>query len=275
MKTCQGVIGVSKYTTEVRFICEHYAGLTTSGEYEDIDTIVSKAIPKIFNNFEIFDESYRNVLCSKILRHFYTREICAETVGLWKLWLNSRMNEIMPYYNRLYKSELLDFNPLYDVDVKKSYERSGNGTENTTDTFENGTTSSNESTTASNSTGKQTNTDSSENYNLYSNTPQGSLKGVDNGTYLTDARKIQDTNTSNTDTTNTNNTKTSGTSNTETSGTNKGDKKSTSMETYVETVTGKQGGGNYSEMLQKFRETFLNIDMMIINDLSDLFLNLW
>lgn len=275
MKTCQGVIGVSKYTTEVRFICEHYAGLTTSGEYEDIDTIVSKAIPKIFNNFEIFDESYRNVLCSKILRHFYTREICAETVGLWKLWLNSRMNEIMPYYNRLYKSELLDFNPLYDVDVKKSYERSGNGTENTTDTFENGTTSSNESTTASNSTGKQTNTDSSENYNLYSNTPQGSLKGVDNGTYLTDARKIQDTNTSNTDTTSTNNTETSGTSNTETSGTNKGDKKSTSMETYVETVTGKQGGGNYSEMLQKFRETFLNIDMMIINDLSDLFLNLW
>ena len=275
MKTCQGVNGVSKYTTEVRFICEHYAGLTTSGEYEDIDTIVSKAIPKIFNNFEIFDESYRNVLCSKILRHFYTREICAETVGLWKLWLNSRMNEIMPYYNRLYKSELLDFNPLYDVDVKKSYERSGNGTENTTDTFENGTTSSNESTSASNSTGKQTNTDSSENYNLYSNTPQGSLKGVDNGTYLTDARKIQDTNTSNTDTTNTNNTKTSGTSNTETSGTNKGDKKSTSMETYVETVTGKQGGENYSEMLQKFRETFLNIDMMIINDLSDLFLNLW
>lgn len=275
MKTCQGVIGVSKYTTEVRFICEQYAGLTTSGEYDDIDTIVSKAIPKIFNNFEIFDESYRNVLCSKILRHFYTREICAETVGLWKLWLNSRMNEIMPYYNRLYKSELLDFNPLYDVDVKKSYERSGNGTENTTDTFENGTTSSNESTTASNSTGKQTNTDSSENYNLYSNTPQGSLKGVDNGTYLTDARKIQDTNTSNTDTTSTNNTETSGTSNSETSGTNKGDKKSTSMETYVETVTGKQGGGNYSEMLQKFRETFLNIDMMIINDLSDLFFNLW
>lgn len=267
---------MSKYTTEVRFICEQYAGLTESSDYSDVDSIVLKAIPKIFAPpFEIFDESYRVVLCSKILKHFYTREICAESVGLWKLWLNNRMNEIMPYYNRLYKSELLDFNPLYDVDVKKSYERSGNGTENTTDTFENGTTSSNESTTASSSTGEQTNTDSSENYNLYSNTPQNGLKGIENGTYLTDARKIKDTNTSNTDTTSTNNTETSGTSNSETSGTNKGDKKSTSMETYVETVTGKQGGGNYSEMLQKFRETFLNIDMMIINDLSDLFLNLW
>ena len=140
---------MSKYTTEVRFICEQYAGLTESSDYSDVDSIVLKAIPKIFvPPFEIFDESYRVVLCSKILKHFYTREICAESVGLWKLWLNNRMNEIMPYYNRLYKSELLDFNPLYDIDVKKSYERSGNGTENTTDTFENGTTSSNESTSA-------------------------------------------------------------------------------------------------------------------------------
>lgn len=266
---------MSKYTTEVRFICEHYAGLTKSSDLNDIDSVIDKAIPKIFNQFEIFDVSYRNVLCHKILRHYYCREICAETVALWKLWLNSRMSEIMPYYNRLYKSELIDFNPLYDVDVKKSYERTGNGTENTTDTFKNDSTSSNESTTASNSTGEQTNTDSSENYNLYSNTPQGGLTGVDNESYLTDARKIKSTNTSNTDTTSTNNTETTVTSNTETSGTNKGDKKSTSMESYVETVTGKQGGGNYSEMLQKFRETFLNIDMMIINDLSDLFLNLW
>lgn len=266
---------MSKYTTEVRFICEHYAGLAKSSDLNDIDSIIDKAIPKIFNQFEIFDESYRNVLCHKILRHYYCREICAETVALWKLWLNSRMNEIMPYYNRLYKSELIDFNPLYDVDVKKSYERTGNGTENTTDTFENGTTETNENTTTSNGTINTTTTNSSENFSLYSDTPQGGLKGITNETYLTNATKNTDDNRTSLNTTTTNNTQITGTNNTESSGTSKGDKKSSNMETYVETVTGKQGGGNYSEMLQKFRETFLNIDMMIINDLSDLFLNLW
>jgi hypothetical protein len=46
-------------------------------------------------------------------------------------------------------------------------------------------------------------------------------------------------------------------------------------ETYLETVMGKQGGGNYSEMLLKFRETFLNIDMLLIDELSELFFTLW
>ena len=46
-------------------------------------------------------------------------------------------------------------------------------------------------------------------------------------------------------------------------------------EDYIQTVTGKAQGGSFSKMLKEFRETFLNIDMMIINDLSDLFFNLY
>ena len=107
---------MSKYTTQVRFICENYAGLTESVGYGKVDEIIASARKKVFDfPYPIFDETYRNVLETKILKHFYTREIGAETVGLWKLWLNTKMNEIMPYYNKLYKSELLDFNPLYDV----------------------------------------------------------------------------------------------------------------------------------------------------------------
>ena len=111
---------MSKYTTEVRFICEEASGLLESKGYNDIENIITKAIPKIFNfNFPIFDENYRCVLETKILKHFYTREICEETVGLWKLRLNTRLNEIMPYYNKLYESELLEFNPLYTTDLTK------------------------------------------------------------------------------------------------------------------------------------------------------------
>ena len=82
---------MSIYTTEVRFICETYAGYKESQGYDKVNEIVASAQSKIFELYPIFDESYRSVLNTKILRHYYTREICAETVGLWKLWLNNKM----------------------------------------------------------------------------------------------------------------------------------------------------------------------------------------
>ena len=51
---------MSKYTTEVRFICETVSGHTDSTGFDDVDTVIADAIPKIFNfDFPIFDESYR------------------------------------------------------------------------------------------------------------------------------------------------------------------------------------------------------------------------
>lgn len=123
---------MSKYTTELRFVCEMASGLTESAGYDDVENIVETAAPHIFNNYPIFDEQYRPILEKKILMHYYTREICEETVGLWKLRLAARMNEIMPYFNKLYESELLKFNPLFDVDVKNLH--TGSGTQVGTDT---------------------------------------------------------------------------------------------------------------------------------------------
>ena len=47
------------------------------------------------------------------------------------------------------------------------------------------------------------------------------------------------------------------------------------LDDYLEHVKGKNGGVSYSAMLNEYRTTFLNIDMQIINELSDLFFNLW
>lgn len=94
---------MSKYTTEVRFICENSAGLSKSEDADNVDSILDKCWNKVFNfDFPIFDENYRQVLCRKILKHYYTREIAHETVGRWKLALNAKLNEIMPYYNHKY-----------------------------------------------------------------------------------------------------------------------------------------------------------------------------
>ncbi len=79
-------------------------------------------------------------LCKKILRHYYTREICCETVGRWKLFLSDKMKNIMPYYNQLYQSELLKIDPLVSVNRSVSHEGSGSETKTTN---RNGTNSSN------------------------------------------------------------------------------------------------------------------------------------
>ena len=43
----------------------------------------------------------------------------------------------------------------------------------------------------------------------------------------------------------------------------------------METVKGKQGTQSYASLIMEFRETFLNIDMMVIEDLGELFMNIW
>ena len=242
---------MSKYTTELRFICESKAGLSDSVGFNQIDDVISNSWNKIFDNFPIFDESYISVLCSKILKHYYTREISAETVGLWQLWLNTRMGEIMPYYNKLYESALLEFDPFKDT----NYSRNHGGTF-TGDTRRNGRSDvSVDNSVTSNGT--------SNSKNLFSDTPQGAITNIENESYLTNTTLIKDTDTN---TTNTDGNST--TQNTETTGI-------TNTDNWIETIVGKQSTVSYSKLLQEFRDTFLNIDVMIINDLSDLFMNLW
>lgn len=242
---------MSKYTTELRFICESKAGLSDSVGFNQIDDVISNSWNKIFDNFPIFDESYRSVLCSKILKHYYTREISAETVGLWQLWLNTRMGEIMPYYNKLYESALLEFDPFKDT----NYSRNHGGTF-TGDTVRNGRSEIDvDNSVTSNGT--------SNSKNLFSDTPQGAITNIENESYLTNATLIKDTDTN---TTNTDGNST--TQNTETTGI-------TNTDNWIETIVGKQSTISYSKLLKEFRDTFLNIDVMIINELGDLFINLW
>ena len=211
---------MSKYTTELRFICETEAGKTESVGFSNVDEVITAALPHIFDfDFPIFDENYRVPLETKIIRHYYTREIGLETYGLWKLKLQTKLNEIMPYYNKLYESELYTYNPLYDVDMTTTHvgrrtgentnvdsrisERSNSGTsknvgdETTADT--NRATTSGERSVEN--TGSETNTGRTKNSatrdyqrdDAYSDTPQGTLNNVRNLNYLTNARNIVDT----------------------------------------------------------------------------------
>lgn len=263
---------MSKYTTEVRFICETIAGYDESQGYKNVDEIISVAAPKIFSDkYPIYDPIYRNVLNSKILKHFYTREICCETVGLWQLWLNEKMEMIMPYYNQLYKSALLEFNPLYDTDYKTEGNRdslhTGTGTNESESSFKR--TDNLHSQRTDNLTQSSNNTETT----LYSDTPQGSLTGIESNTYLTNATKVTSSGT-------VNNTGTQGVDNT---GSQSNDGNETNTETrnfkdvdeYAEHVIGKRGTQSYASIINEFRRTFLNIDLLICEELEDLFFQLW
>lgn len=236
---------MSKFTTQLRFICETSANLTVSSGFNDIEDVLNKSWMKIFSDFPIFDENYRSELCKKILRHYYTREICCETVGRWKLFLSDKMKNIMPYYNQLYQSELLKIQPLVSVDRSITHEGSGSETKTTN---RNGTNSSSSRTDGSTDT-----------WSYYSDTPQGSINGLDSNDYLTNA-------THNIGTDGTSTSLNSDTTEQETGTGNRSD-------SYTDKILGYEG--NQSEMLLKFRETFLNIDMMIINELKDLFFTLY
>ena len=312
---------MSKYTTEVRFICETEAGLTDSVGYSKVDEVLDKSWDKIFDSgdWEIYDEEYRPILCKKILKHFYTREIGAETAGLWKLWLNQRMTEIMPYYNQLYKSTLLEFNPLYDTDYKTEGNRKTNEGEESgketksdytrTDDLQSKRTDDLTSQRTDNLNSTRTDnlqqvrnddlheTTSNTRYDLYSDTPQGALTGVESETYLTNARKVTDkgsrdnTGTQTTDNTGTQDLKNTGTQTVDNTGTqtventgtvnNKGSDTENSKralnntQDYAEHVIGKRGTQSYPKMIMELRDSFINIDMMIIDELNDLFFNLW
>lgn len=364
---------MSKYTTEVRFICENAYNNENSG-FTSIDTILNTVAPKIFNfDFPIFDEQYRIPLETKILRTYYTREICEETVGLWKLRLQNKLCNIMPYYNQLYESAKLKFDVFKDVDYIEVINGTTHNSLNKTVNFENlggaDTTTylkqgKEKNTTAYNGgsvntvdySGKEKNIinyegseTNSTNYNgsektnnttsgnisktpptkitTKSDTPQGGLNGLISDDYLTTAQKEMytsdeiekynnltnnsektfagrnDTATKNFNNRNDNETKSfenrkdtttnqylnrndintlefenrSDIAEQEKFSKNKTDESNTSWNKNDNTlrVTGKKNGLTYAEMLKQYRQTFLNIDKMIIDELSDLFFQLW
>lgn len=326
---------MSKYTTEVRYICEVNAGLTESTGGNDVEQVIAKSRAKIFDfNYPIYDESYRSILETKILKHFYTREIGLETVGLWKLKLNTKMNEIMPYYNQLYKSALLEFNPLWTDDYQTLHNRKIDGINENANSS---TGSANSSETSVHSTKDKETLDQSKNNNnisseenardltrnedgtvvennktvrsnvsrdKYADTPQGALTDLEADKYLTNARKITDDDTTNGDNSklNTgetkeeskdkkdridlneekvtgNNERTSDSSNVKSLDNSfNNDENSVNIfnntEDYLEYVQGRRGK-DVSDLILKYRKTFLNIDMQVIDDLEELFLHLW
>lgn len=184
----------------------------------------------------------REELNEKILNHYRFREIGQETFGRWLFELKTALNEIMPRYNQLFYSADQDFNPIYNVDYKKTMVGSQNSSSNTS------------------TSGNDSSTNEEYTKSVDSKTPQDLLgisnEGIDTVSYADNASWG----------------KASGT----TTGSNStvGNATSNGSNTSVETTKGNFGVVSAQDLIMKYRETIINIEQMIINDprITELFM---
>lgn len=242
---------MSRYTTEVRYICESLAGLDKSVGYSNVNEVIEKSRNKIFPPFEIFDESYRPVLETKILKYFYTREIGCETFSLWQLRLDAKLSVIMPYYNKLYNAINIDIPVIDNVNMNVEHNIGRNADTKVND---------NTDITANSST--ITNTTSSSKIR-HSDTPQGSLQNLESNEYMSDATLSDTTQAVKSNTNSRSNSKSNS------------DTNAKSTEEYAEHRWGKDGSITYISMVNEYIEKMKNIDAMLIRELEDLFMQIW
>lgn len=126
---------MSYFTTQLKDVMNVMTGEKYNPErVSDMSSLIIESIPEIFTYFPLWDENYREVLCSKILAHFYFHEIGYETVPLFLFQFNRKLNEIMPYYNDLYKTQVHDLNEILDIDMRERYGERKKSNENASET---------------------------------------------------------------------------------------------------------------------------------------------
>lgn len=195
------------------------------------------------DDYPIFEETHRAELNMKIIRRYYFREIGFETMGQFRWMMRRTMHEIMPYYNQLYATEGLITDPL--LSTNKDYSEAWTRDEVTNT----------DGTTRNDSSGSSTN----DSRNVFQDTPMNGLDtgAIQNMDYATNVTFDHATASSQSNT--------SGASSSDYKGDFEGTKQHNE----------KGYDKSQSELLNEYRDTFLNIDLEIVDRLNPLFMGLW
>lgn len=201
------------------------------------------------SDYPIFDEQYREFLNAKIIDHYYYREIGLETVDMFIRQLRTKMWEIMPYYNKWYQAEdmMADINPLSTQDMHSK----GSANSHASSSMEQKHGEAADTTTDS--------TTKSKGRTVQSETPQTMLSG--NQDYATSASD--------------NHSAADGTNKVHHTGSTK-----TSTDNSATTGSGNEThswgySGHAPALIDAWRSTFANIDMMVIDELEPLFMGIY
>ena len=237
---------MAKYTIELRKIIDNYYSREEVENWfknycinnylrpEEIETIL---------NANIWS---KDRLASKIVDHYYMREIGYETIGLFKHYAKVYMQEIMERYLPLIYSNSINYNPLVNVDYEETFTRNIVG--------------SGESSGESSSESSSTNTASG--LSVSSDTPQGQISkaSILAGNYAS----------------NTGASETESSISDETSSSNSNSTSNTTDETYTKKVKGNSGvSATAQKMIEQYRQNIIAIDEEIIKELDKLFMGLY
>lgn len=234
---------MSKYTFRLRDFCETIAESEFT-EFSDIENVINNSVSSIFDFTVTPTDGFTAAewlhFQKHFIHHYYMNEINYSTWGEFKYRLCAKLNDIMPVYNERMKLVKRDIDFINDYDVVTDNTSTGTNSRTASGT--------NEQVTIS--------TDTHDNRNLYSDTPQSAidLEPLD---YVTNMTKDFGTNQSDGTTTGSNNSSESGTNTntgrTETKGT----------------------FGNNADKFQKAMQVIQNIELDIIKDCRGLFMKLF
>ena len=170
---------MAKYTMELRTVIEYEGRDTVENYFKDycINNYLRDNEVETILNANIWS---KDRLASKIVDHYYMREIGYETVGLFKHYAKVYMQEIMERYLPLIYSNSIEYNPLINVDYQEEFTRNIQGT--------------GESTSINNASG----------LSVSSDTPQGQInkQNILNGQYASNTGASETESTINDNTTN-------------------------------------------------------------------------
>lgn len=244
------------------------------------DPIARAEINKALSDYPMYEKtpavpyiSTREQLNEKLLNHYKYREIGSETPGRFLDELRTTMHEIMPYYVQLYKShdimESLD-DPFGNVDIVETFEEETSGTAS-------GNTSGTSNSSSEANSKSNTSTDLTNNSkNVKTNTPQGDIlainsKGINTVTHADEITWDENINHSEGESTD------ESSSSNESSSTAESSSESSGTTKHTLTKKGNQGVNTYAHDMKELRQTFLNIDEMIIENkkIQELFMQIY
>lgn len=233
---------MSKYTIELRKVCEIYGRNIVESWFKDYD-INDYLLPEQVQQLNKFPNIWsKDKLAKKIVDHYFMREIGFETPALFRHYARVTMQEIMEEKLPLIYTTALSYDPLVNVDYTETFDRKSKGNGNT-----NGSSNSNSNSSASG-------------LNVNSDTPQTNIKwqDIEKGIYANNVSQSETESNINGNTQTNSNTY------------------QNNEEQYTRHFKGNQGiSATYQAMIKQFRENIVAVDRDIIKELNNLFMGLY
>lgn len=296
---------MATYTMELR----NYIEMWSQNEELPQRDVIEKGRKHLFDfPYPFFDEAYRPIFETNFIRTFYMKEIGFETEGLFKFQLETWLNVNMPYFNKLFESELFEYDPLTNSKMNVTHKKVTDTLENEEALRENQQKQSgtSQSDGTMSGTGKSTGTESQSgntttvktdddfNRELESNNPDSrlALTANDGEGVIQYASNIKEKNTNNTSNGSSNqHSNASSTVNNENKNTSheqsqmsnttngsqneQTDKKINNVEDFIQERVGKIGVQSYPEMIEKYRRSLLRIENDIFREMKQLFMMIY